>query len=547
MRLPWGYDAPDYTVGPVGNLIVKLQTGNVIQDGAKLYLYTGANISGFSLTDQVITGDTTDFKAIGGVGGKAPGDLVRLRPDYATPNYIVGAAGQGTLALQNGNVIQDGATLYRYVGTPDTFNLTDDQDITNNPNLFIKIGGQGGATYRYIGPAGAQVDLASTDYTNTAVWNLVTQKGAAAGVQTSAPARAATSDLITPTYTALGGGAKPIYNNPQDLAKGNTVFLDARYDTPTYSVGPNSRSVTLRTGNVIQDGPTLYRYVGTAPAANFALTDDFFIKTAVGTLFEVIGGMSGRAYTYIGSGASQVDLANTDYTNAANWKLVPNDFTALAQGADPFSNTQTVSFGDQVQVDAGYNTPKYKVGAVGEGIVNLQTGDVIEDGSTLYRYDGKNTNNFSLTDANITNNPTSFVKVGISSDADVKNKNIIIGKIGGHRVYKYLIGDPPLDLANTDYGNLAAWKLVTTDAAPAGVKIVPGGSSTGGAGNEGPATNNSTPGRHPRTPRRLAASWCSTTSARRRTPMCSTPPSTPPRRRLWRSTTRPSRRPTTPR
>ena len=266
------------------------------------------------------------------------------------------------------------------------------------------------------------------------------------------------------------------FSNPQDLVTGNTVQLDAGYDTAAYTVGaPNEATVDLVTGDVIEDGSTFYRYTGTGENG-FSLTDANI--TGDTTNFVKIGGTASDTYTYVGSGATQVDLANTDYTDSANWKLVPNNFAALAHGAGtPFSNSQTVNFGDLVQLDAGYATPDYTVGAVGQATVNLRAGDVIQDGAALYRYNGANQNNFSLTDAAITGDTTDFKLVGGTNGA----------------TYEYMGGTAAtLDLANTNYTDLGYWKLITTNVAPEGVKTSPpADGSKSGAENNGAASNDS--------------------------------------------------------
>ena len=170
--------------------------------------------------------------------------------DFATPDYTVGAVGQATVNLQTGDVIADGSTLYRYNGANiGNFRLTD-QAITGDTVDFIAIGGQGGATYEYVGPD-PRTDFLVTNY-NTSNWIPVTTNAAVAGRVN-----------IVSTHTALGGGATPSYHNPQNLEKGDTVLLDKTYDTPTFTVTGRPTSVNLQTGNVIQDGATLYRYVGT--------------------------------------------------------------------------------------------------------------------------------------------------------------------------------------------------------------------------------------------------------------------------------------------
>ncbi len=260
-----------------------------------------------------------------------------------------------------------------------------------------------------------------------------------------------------PTFTALGDTPTG-FNNPQDLVTGNTVQLDAAYDTPKFTVGTDT-TVDLATGDVIDKAGTLYRYIGSGQdglslaSANFSDTSNFV----------QVGGTSGDTYTYIGSGATQVDLANTDYTDTSNWKLASNSFTALATGNAPFSNTQTVSFGDTVTLDPGYDTPDFTVNATGESTVNLRNGDVIDDGGALYRFNSTTPQNgFTLTDDAIKN-------------GSLKNDFTIIGGTGG-ATYEYMgssSNGTPIDLANTNYTNLGFWKLVTTNAAPAGVKTSP--------------------------------------------------------------------------
>ena len=131
---------------------------------------------------------------------------------------------------------------------------------------------------------------------------------------------------------------------------------------------------------------------------------------------------------------------------------------ALATGDTRFDNGQTIVSGDTVQLDADYDTPDYTVGASGEGTVNLQTGDVIKDGATLYRYDGNGADNFSLTDHAITTDTTDF--------------KVVSGQNSG--TYQYVGQNPhnPIYLANTNY-NGPAWVLVTP-ATPVADLIQPG-------------------------------------------------------------------------
>src|SRR5262249_7629817 len=145
----------------------------------------------------------------------------------------------------------------------------------------------------------SRVDLANTDYTNLALWNPVTT-GAA---QTSAPGTPVTGDRdIVSTYTALGGGAAPSYNNLQSPAPGATVHLDADYDTPDYTVGAGAAGagrVNLQPGDVVQDGAETYRYVG--PGESLSLPDAR-IKSDPAD-FKAMGGISGDPYPFVGPAA----------------------------------------------------------------------------------------------------------------------------------------------------------------------------------------------------------------------------------------------------
>src|SRR5262249_17270366 len=77
-------------------------------------------------------------------------------------------------------------------------------------------------------------------------------------------------------------------------------------------------------------------------------------------------------------------------------------YTALGgTPATQYNNLQALQAGDKVTLQANYDTPTFTVGAPGQLTVNLQNGNVVEDGTTLYRYFGPPRNNFSLTDGNI--------------------------------------------------------------------------------------------------------------------------------------------------
>ncbi len=159
--------------------------------------------------------------------------------------------------------------------------------------------------------------------------------------------------------TDSGNGSTDIHS----LVAGETVQLNSNYGTATDVVGSSGNDVTVNPGDVVQNGNTLYRYVGSTAQA-YDLTGNVDDTTAAdpspnfsdATTWAQIGGTAGALYEYIGAGSAsapaQIDLNNTDYTNTANWQLVqpalyryvgsaPLTNFSLAQGATlpQFSDT----------------------------------------------------------------------------------------------------------------------------------------------------------------------------------------------------------------
>ena len=188
-------------------------------------------------------------------------------------------------------------------------------------------------------------------------------------------------------------------------------------------------------------------------------------------------------------------------------------------------NDQTLVFGNMVQIAAGYDTPTYTVGAAGLSSVVLNPGDVIADGSTLYRYIGAGTKTVDLaTDPGLAADPTDYA--------------VIAGQEGA--TYKYM-GPPAAtgytgktyDLNNTDYTDLGFWQLVPlTNVIPSGLNTpapdsAPSDTSTGAPKKPSPCRMIRAVRPNPRARRRSAASWFSTMIGRRRKPMSSTRRSRP--------------------
>ena len=255
-----------------------------------------------------------------------------------------------------------------------------------------------------------QFDLANTDYNDTSQWHRQTNEFSVAPV--------------------FDPAAQPV-----TVAFADTVKLPNNYATPNYTVGwVGQETVDLQKGNVILDGATLYQYVGGyvgsgADGVGFSLTDANIQANL--SNFRVIGGQGGKVYVYLGA-VGNLSLQLTDYTDPALWEIyvpqyagspnqptnVVSNYTALGGGATlSYNNPKTLTTGDTVTLDQTYDTPTYTVGA-GSGIENLRVGNVILDGTTLYRYVGGYVGSggdgvgFSLTDANIRANLRNFRVIG---------------------------------------------------------------------------------------------------------------------------------------
>ena len=127
------------------------------------------------------------------------------------------------------------------------------------------------ASNKVDGSAVAYIDNAGADSTTNipVTGNLVVTATDNAGIYSNV--KLVSSSIVTgtgaatpSTFTALGSNPSS-FSNSQALNNGDTVTLDADYDTPTYTVGNTNttNSTALVTGNVIADTDgTLYRYIG---------------------------------------------------------------------------------------------------------------------------------------------------------------------------------------------------------------------------------------------------------------------------------------------
>ncbi len=152
----------------VGISVAQNLIGDGTDDGTGTisnYQALGSNPSIFSNTQTLTSGQT-----------------VTLGANYDTPTYTVQVSNSSSTTLAKGNVINDGGTLYRYVGNGGSFDLQNNSSITSDTTDFKVIGGTNGTTYIFNGASGSNVDLANTNYANTSLWSPVPAATGAGGV-----------------------------------------------------------------------------------------------------------------------------------------------------------------------------------------------------------------------------------------------------------------------------------------------------------------------------------------------------------------------------
>ncbi|HEY1749492.1 MAG TPA: LEPR-XLL domain-containing protein, partial [Xanthobacteraceae bacterium] len=381
------------------------------------------NVVNLSDGDVITLGDGTDgYPAYGAVTG----------------NDVVGS-GSASATINPGDVVQNGSSYYRYLGASAlTLDLAHGAAVPNfNTASWAQVGGAPDATYEYIGPTG-NVDIYNSNYANTSLWQLTNSTTPSSGV-----------------------------HNNVNLTTGNTVQLASNYDvvTPGDQVGFGAADTPVDTGDVIADGTYLYRYIGASP-----INVDFSSGGTVPNFasdhsnWAQIGGSSGAVYQYIGTSPASFDLNNTDYNNAADWAVVSN--TSTTPGPNPpSSNLVALTSGQTVQLAGNYDTVA-SGDVVGSGSANtaVNAGDVIQDGSTLYRYIGP-----AATTVDFANGGT------LPNFASDSTDWAVIGGTNG-AVYQYTGPAANVDLYNTNYAS-SDWTLVTPTYTDASLSAGSGGIS----------------------------------------------------------------------
>ena len=482
--------------GAIVTNLVLAQSQASIQDAT---LSAGSGGINIDAEDNAVLNATTNVaSSTGGAGSQSAYDLSIAFNSigYAPSNFLFNAVDaliggdylaspqpdNATAYLSNAVVTADGGNLSVTAESNEQVNATVSNAATSTTSALYDASstGFGGvlASNKVDGSAVAYIDNAGADSTTNipVTGNLVVTATDNAGIYSNV--KLVSSSIVTGTgaatpssFTALGSNPSS-FSNSQALNNGDTVTLDATYDTPTYTVGSsNPATTTLATGNVIADtSGNLYRYIGTG--GSFDLQTDPGLATDT-TNFVKIGGVSGDSYQYIGANQANVNLADVDYSATANWQQVPNTFQAFGANGAAGNNPVTLQFGDLVQINPGYADPDYTVtnGSTGPTSQSLSLGDVIQDGSTLYRYVGSSGGSLNLQNGNFT---ASGSQTSAAIGSDTTDFTVIGGTDGA--TYRYLgatnsAAASNVDLSNTNYDNLGYWQLVTpTDLVPGGLK-----------------------------------------------------------------------------
>ncbi len=268
-------------------------------------------------------GDETpaDFNASAGPVAIATGKTVKLD---LVPTYESDTAGSRN--LKTGDLVLVGeahdqakgeaGTLYRYTGV----NATGvDLGAANYTGAGWAAVGEADAVYTYKGAAhtaASKLDLKTTLFTDTALWEAVTPV-----------------DAIASKFASTEG--------TKSLVLGDRIALDV---TPKFFAEASTGAKALAANDLVLTGAgqdaakgdpaTYYKFIGTpgsvgaANAATFA-TEDFTVETRWTKLGEQDG-----VYAFMGADNASVNLGTADFTNLDLWRKIganePDPATAAA-------------------------------------------------------------------------------------------------------------------------------------------------------------------------------------------------------------------------
>ena len=379
-----GYDTVTDTIG-AGTENTAVNPGDVVDDNGTLYRYIGSAAGNYNMSPTADTTnpttdsipnftDTNTWAQIGGTAGDvyqymgpgtaaspvntdlyntnytnlnlwkpvlttdlvpqglnvtdsnataAGGILVLNDVESATTAYVTNVKiATSTIKVGNVTIVANGGTISINAVENATLSATNDSTVTNSGGSALAAGseysGNGVLATNLVQSSAKAYSLNATLTSNSALYVL-----GSGGTVTINPGdvveEPASSAAATFSTTPSSGDT-----NVQTVATGDTVQLGANYDAATDTVGSNGPDTQVNPGDVVLDGTTLYRYVGSS-AQVCDLTGDPTATAAPNfsdsTTWAQIGGTAGAIYQYVGT-AGSVDLNNTDYTNTADWQLV---------------------------------------------------------------------------------------------------------------------------------------------------------------------------------------------------------------------------------
>ena len=345
-------------------------------------------------------------------------------------------------------------TLYRYVGAggtynfsalPDTLNPTTDPipSFTSGPDAsnWVQIGGTQGVVYEYLGQA-ATWNLATTDFTDLNLWkpipitNLVPQ-----GLNVSdSNATAAGGILVLNDVRS----ATVAYVKNVNVTATGTIAINA-LDQATLSAN-NDSTVTNSGGSALAAGSEL--------SVNGIIATNL-VQSSASAYAQSSNLTSNSTLWVLGTGTGNVTVHSGDVVEAPP-SSQSADFVTTPSSGD--TNVKDLVAGQTVRLDANYGAVTDTVGGATTNVL-VNPGDVVQNGTALYRYIGSSGQEFDLS-GNVDDTDPADPSPDFS---DSTNWAQIGGTAGA--LYQYVgpgsaSSPASVDLNNTDYTNTSNWVLV---------------------------------------------------------------------------------------
>ena len=247
-------------------------------------------------------------------------------------------------------------------------------------------GGDGGATYQYVGPDNASIDLSQADYSNSLSWTPFDLGGNATLIFFQTLTSYANSDLgIGNDLNSSTSQATAVGQKEVSVGFAFTLMLDG-----------NTSNATIDTGALINQDTSFRRAAATYTTNQPGPVTVAPNQTVLVEPGHTAGGYVGSEYQFTGNASTLFALATTDFTGT-NWTEVSQqDVVVEAVGEndtlDLAGNYQSIGYGNfgkpqNVSLAGGPNTKS----AVGVTVQIVEKSDhlaaSIQDGVSLYADD----------------------------------------------------------------------------------------------------------------------------------------------------------------